>query len=302
MALVPMRDLLKHAEEDKYAVGYFESWNMESTLAVIDAAERCDSPVIIGFGGLFLGNEERSVKENIYHYGSLGKSIAEHAKVPVALLLNEADKVSMLVNGLVAGFNAIMHQDTECSFEEAIKINKYIVKTAHYVGADVEAEVGELPNADIATNTVNGGELTDPEKALYFVEETRVDALAVAIGNVHLLEGRKAEIDLDLVKRLRQKIKVPLVMHGGTGISEENIKEAISLGICKINVGTVLKRVFINHIKAYMSDNKVENYIPHEIVGKGGKMDFLCGARDEIAEEVVRFIKIFGSENKAKLM
>ena len=116
MALVTMKSLMNHALENKYAVGYFESWNLEAVLSVIDAAERINSPIIIGFSGNFLGNDERRIAENIYHYGSLGKAIAEHSEVPTAFLLNEADKVSMLINGLKAGFNAIMHQDPKCSF------------------------------------------------------------------------------------------------------------------------------------------------------------------------------------------
>lgn len=302
MALVTMKSLMNHALENKYAVGYFESWNLEAVLSVIDAAERTNSPIIIGFSGNFLGNDERRIAENIYHYGSLGKAIAEHSKVPTAFLLNEADKVSMLINGLKAGFNAIMHQDPKCSFEETIEINKYLVKTAHYCGVDVEAEVGELPNADISTNMVSGGALTDPDKAAYFVEQTGIDALAVAIGNVHLLEGKKSDLDFDLIKTLRKKIKIPLVLHGGTGIAEENLEEAIRLGICKINVGTVLKRIYINHLEAFMKNNKVSSIDPHEVIGKGGKKDMLSGAREAMTEEIVKFIKIFRSENKAKLM
>lgn len=302
MALVTMKSLMNHALENKYAVGYFESWSMDSLMAVVDAAERTNSPVIIGFGGLFLGNDERRVKENIYHYGSLGKTVAEHARVPVALLLNEADKVPMLINALNAGFNAIMYQDIRVSFEETIKINQYIVRTAHYLGADVEAEVGELPNADVASGTVSGGELTDPEKAAYFVEQTGIDALAVAIGNVHLLEGKKAELNYNLIKTLRKRINVPLVMHGGTGLSPESLKAAIELGICKINVGTVMKRVFVNYIKNYLETNPIETYTPHEIVGTGGKVDFMSGAREEVTQVVAKFMKIFGSENKAKLI
>lgn len=300
MALVSMSKLMKHALENKYAVGYFESWNMESLLAVIDAAEKADSPVIIGFSGMFLGNDERKVEENIYHYGSFGKTAAEQARVPVALLLNEADKVPILIKGLKAGFNAIMYQNPADSFEESIKINQYLVKTAHYCDADVEAEVGELPKADIFKNTISQGDLTDPDQAAYFAEQTGVDAVAVAVGNVHLLEGRKSELDLDLIKTLRERIKVPLVLHGGTGISEDSIKEAIKLGICKINVGTVLKRVFINTICSYLKENNVENMDPHDVVGKGGNLDILCKARNNVAKEVIKFIKIFGSEGKAK--
>jgi ketose-bisphosphate aldolase len=302
MALVSMKRLMNHALANKYAVGYFEAWNMDSILAVADAAEMTDSPVIIGFGGQFIGSKKRTVKENIYHYGSLGKSIAENTKVPVALLLNEAHEIPMLINGLKAGFNAIMYEDHSISLKEFIEINKYLVKAAHYCGADVEAEIGELPNADISTDSISQGKMTDPDEAAYFVEETGIDALAVAVGNVHLLENKKSDLDFDLIKALRKKVKVPLVLHGGTGISPENLKEAIRLGMCKINVGTVMKRAFLNSIQNYLDNHEVNKMDPHDIIGRGGELDMLSGARGAISDEVVKFIKIFGCENKAHLI
>lgn len=302
MALVSMKRLMNHALANKYAVGYFEAWNMYSILAVVDTAEKTNSPVIIGFGGQFIGSRKRTVKENIYHYGSLGKSIAENTKVPVALLLNEAHEIPMLINGLKAGFNAIMYEDHTIPMKEFIEINKYLVRTAHYCGAEVEAEIGELPNADISTDTLSDGKMTDPDEAAYFVEETGIDALAVAVGNVHLLEGKKFDLDFELIKTLRKKIKVPLVLHGGTGISPENLKEAIKLGMCKVNVGTVLKRVYIKSIQSYLRDHEVDKMDPHDVIGRGGEIDMLCVARAAITEEVRKYIKILGCENKAQLM
>ena len=302
MTLVSMKSLMNHALTNKYAVGYFEAWNMDSILAVIDAAEKTKSPIIIGFGGQFIGSRKRIIKENIYHYGALGKSIAENTKVPVALLLNEANEISMLINGLKAGFNAIMYEDHNIPLKEFIEINKYLVKTAHYCGADVEAEIGELPNADISTETLSKGKMTDPDEAVYFVEETGIDALAVAVGNVHLLESKKADLDFELIRTLKKKIKVPLVLHGGTGISPENLKEAIKLGMCKVNVGTVLKRGYLKSIQSYFNDYDIDKMDPHDVIGRGGKSDMLTGAREAITEEVVKFIRIIGCENKAQLM
>ena len=297
-----MKRLMNHALLNKYAVGYFEAWNMDSILAVVDAAEKTNSPVIIGFGGQFIGSKKRTIKENIYHYGSLGKSIAENTKVPVALLLNEAHEIPLLINGLKAGFNAIMYEDHNIPLNEFIEINKYLVRTAHYCGADVEAEIGELPSADIATDTLSRGTKTDPDEAAYFVEVTGIDALAVSVGNVHLLENKKSDLDFDLITALRKKIKVPLVLHGGTGISHENLKEAIRLGMCKVNIGTVMKRAYLNSIKAYFDEHEVDKLDPHDVIGRGGKEDILSVARESITEEVVKFIKIFGCENKANLI
>jgi ketose-bisphosphate aldolase len=302
MPLISMKRLLNHALTNKYAVGYFEAWNMDSILAVIDAAERTKSPVIIGFGGQFIGSKRRTVRENIYHYGSLGKSVAENTKLPVALLLNEAHDIPMLVNGLKAGFNAIMYEDHDIPMEEFIEINKYLVRTAHYCGADVEAELGELPNADIGSDTLSKGKKTDPDEAAYFADATGIDALAVSVGNVHLLENKKSDLDFELIEILRNKVKVPLVLHGGTGISPENLKEAIKLGMCKVNIGTVMKRDYLKSIESYFNVHEVDKMDPHDVLGRGGALDILSAAREAITEEVVRFIKIFGSENKADLI
>ncbi len=302
MALVSMTALMNHALENRYAVGYFESWNMESILAVVDAAERTNSPVIIGFGGQFIGSKKRAIKENIHHYGYLGKAIAMQSKVPVALLLNEAHTVDLLIKGLHSGFNAVMYESHDLSFEEFTNVNRYLVKTAHFLGAAVEAEIGQLPDSDISNNTISKGEKTDPDLAAHFVESTGIDALAVSVGNVHLLESGHAELDFELIRCLRKKIKVPLVLHGGTGIAEDDLKEAVDLGMCKVNVGTVLKRVYLKHIQCYLKKNDVDHMDPHNVIGRGGEADMLCGAREAIAEAVVKFIKIIGSENKAHLI
>lgn len=293
---------MRHALANKYAVGYFEAWNMESILAVMDAAEQTNSPVIIGFGGQFLGSKKRKVKENIYHYGDLGKAIAQHSKIPVALLLNEAHDVSLLMNGLKSGFNAIMIEGNGMPIHESIEINKYLVRTAHYFGADVEAEVGKLPDSDISDGTINGGEKTNVDEAIYFVKETAVDALAVAVGNVHLLENKKAELDFELIGTLRKKISVPLVLHGGTGIAFEDLQEAIRLGMCKVNVGTALKRAYLNYIQSYLREHHVEKMDPHNVIGRGGEEDMLCGAREAITDVILQFMKVLGCENKAKLI
>ncbi len=299
MALVPMSRLLRHARENSYAVGYFEAWNMESLFAVIDAAEATESPVIIGFNGGFIGHEERIVTENIYYYGGLGRAVAAHSKVPVSFIFNEAMNVPLLIKALHAGFNVIMHDHESCSFEESIEINKYLVKTAHYQEAEVEAEIGQLPSADISTKTMTDGERTDPEKAVDFVRQTEVDALAVSVGNIHMLESeKKSNLDLALIEELRKKISIPLVLHGGTGVDEDDLKKAISLGISKINVGTILRRTFINSLKEYYRVNDIGSLDVNDVTSKGGDIDMLVQARKRIAEEVTRMIYLFGSEKK----
>lgn len=301
MALVSMNTLMQKALAGRYAIGYFEAWNMESILAVTDAAEKTQSPVIIGFGGQFIGSKKRTITENIHHYGQLGKAIAETVNVPVALLLNEAHEVDMVLKGMDSGFNAVMFEGHDISMEEFIRINQQLVKIAKGRDVCVEAEVGKLPDADIANDNISDGKKTDPDEAAFFVKQTGIDALAVSVGNIHLLETGKAAIDFALIKELRKKINIPLVLHGGTGVAEEELKEAVALGMCKVNVGTSLKRAYLNSIQEYLNNNNVSKMDPHNVIGRGGKMDMLCAAREAVAKEVERFIKIIGSENKARL-
>ncbi len=297
-----MSRLLTHARQHAYAVGYFESWNMESMLGVIDAAEQMESPVIIGFNGGFIGHEDRIVTENIYYYAGLGRAVASHANVPVAFIFNEADNVPLLVKALKAGFNVIMHDHESCTFEESIEVNKYLVGIAHAQDAEVEAEIGLLPAVDMATNTMTAGENTDPDEAEDFVRQTDVDALAIAVGNVHMLEGqKKSSLYMDLVETLSKKVSVPLVLHGGTGVDEHDLKEAIKLGIAKVNVGTILRRTFIDALKGYYLSREVDTLDPNDVTSKGGEMDMLVFARRAITGEVIRMMNLFGSIKKASL-
>jgi ketose-bisphosphate aldolase len=299
MPLTDMRELLAHAREHRYAAGYFEAWNLESLLAVKDAAESTGSPVIIGFNGKFLGNKARRVKESIHVYGAMGRSVAGQSRVPMAFILNEADDPELLLDGLRAGFNVIMHDHEGCSFEESVRINAGLVAAAREAGARVEAEIGELPSGAGNGMVTSGGRQTDPEEAARFVERTGVDALAVAVGNVHVLEGGKARLDMGLIRRLGSRLSVPLVLHGGTGIDETDLQEAIRLGICKINVGTLLRRTFVNALKDYLAAHDTDRLDPGEVTSTGGRLDMLAEARARVASEVARLMKSFGSAGKA---
>jgi ketose-bisphosphate aldolase len=297
MPLTSMTKLLHHAAENRYAVGYFEAWNLESLLAVKDAAEQSGSPVIIGFNGKFMGNKARRLPEDVRIYGSLGAAVATRSTVPMSFILNEADDLALLLGGLEAGFNIIMHEG--CPLERYVQINSTLVKAAHARGAAVEAELGELPSGGADGASHGRGTRTDPAEAQRFVEATGVDALAVSVGNVHILEGRKSKLDLELVSELRRRVPVPLVLHGGTGIDEQDLREAIRQGVSKINVGTVLRRTFIDSLQCYLRDHDVQRLDPGEVTSTGGELDMLAFARAQVAREVVRLMGIFGSTGRA---
>jgi len=292
-------ELLKHARANNYAVGYFEAWNLESLYAVVRAAEAAKSPVMIGFCGEYLNNPDRKYKVDLNLYADLARKIAASASVPVSTLLNEAVDIDMTYRGIRAGFDMVMFVDEHMPVEELTPIQKKLVEFAHACGVAVEAEVGALGMANQSTDVTHAGYKSDPDIAAKFVRDTGVDALAVSIGNIHLLEGRKAELDMDLLEKLNQKIPVPLVLHGGTGIDKQDFKATIERGIAKVNVGAGLKRVVISQEKSYFSENDVSKMNPNDILGKGGKLDLESRSYDALMEEVIEFIKAFGGLNKA---
>lgn len=149
MGFVSMTDLLEDAKKRKYAVGYFESWNLESLEAVIDAAEEIDSPVIIGFNGGILTSPERILKpENLEYFAAVGRIATRKASVPVALILNEISNFQTAVSGIKFGFNAVMFENDSEDFEESVSLTKKVVEVAHAAGVSVESRVGQLPKAD----------------------------------------------------------------------------------------------------------------------------------------------------------
>jgi len=299
MAIVSMNSLLRQAQQHRYMVGYFESWNLESLLAVVDAAEHTRSPVIIGFNGGFLDNPERPVKENIYHYGALGITVAREAGIPICLLMNEAAHPSTLLRAIQAGFNAIMYAGSHDTPEELLETTRYLVRTAHACSVAVEAEAGTLPWADGHGGLAENGRATDPDEASAFVKETSVDALAVSVGNVHVLEGSTVSLDWELLAHIHRKVSVPLVLHGGTGIDRHALREAAGYGVAKVNVGTLLKRACLDSwSEIFRTPGRLEDD-PHALLGGGGKQDMNRLARERMAEKVANFMEDLGSTGKA---
>ncbi len=299
MPLVSMKDMLKKARRGGYAVGYFEAWNEESLEAVIDAAEETDSPVIIGCGGS-MADQDWFNRHGLRYFAALGKEAASQSKVPVALLLNEVPAFEQIVEGIKAGFNVIMMDTSKFPFKKNLEITKKIVKIAHPNGVSVEAELGELPMAKngkihISSESDN---MTDPEEAAIFAEETGVDALSVSIGNVHVLTKGKARIDLERLSEIRDRVDIPLVIHGGTGFPADAVRKVIRLGVCKFNVGTILKKIYLEETKKDVSKINELNQI-QQLVGSRGKKDIFRKAALEMKKKVKYFMKLYGSWGKA---
>ena len=287
--LISFKQLLNDALSGGYAVGYFESWDVYSLEAVLEAAEAENAPVILGFGGVMMepgwldgGGLER--------LAALGLETARSAKVPVAFLLNEVTTFDQIQRGLRAGFNAVMLDSSALSYADNVQVTRQIVQVSHEVGAAVEAEFGELPDAsgEMGGST---GHLTDPAQAARFVDETGIDALAVSIGNVHTLTHGKAAIDWTRLAAIHQAVPLPLVIHGGTGFPDEAIPQAIALGVAKFNYGTVLKRAFLEGVAAAVRSLPTEvGY--HQVVGSRKEADILQQGKVRMRDEVRRRIRL----------
>ena len=297
MTLHSLSSILNNAIKGNYAVGYFESWDSYSFEAILEAAEEEKSPIIMGFGATMLEDNWLD-KNGIEFLAASGRALIKDAKVPVAFLLNETHTLEQAIRGVEAGFNTVMIDSHRWEVDKAKREVKALVDIAHKNSVEVEAEFGSLPD-------YLGGEIvdaksymTDPAEAKKFVEETGIDCLAVAIGNVHLLTKGSANIDIQRLKDIRSQVSLPIAIHGGTGFPDNQIKEAIANGVAKFNVGTRLKTDYLKSVKEYVTSLD-DNCFVHDIVGSHKKSDFLEVGKDSIKANARKFIKLYGSGGMA---
>jgi ketose-bisphosphate aldolase len=297
MPLIPMREMLERARGEKYAVGYFEAWDQYSFEAVLEAAEETRSPVILGFGGVMM-NQNWFDNTGLEGLAPMGRAIAEDAKVPVSFLLNEVKTHDQISRGIARGFNAVMLDTSHLPVEQNIAQTRKVVEAAHVIGIDVEGECDPLPDASGTMGEHSGSKMTDPYEAARFAEETGIDALSIAIGNEHIRVGGVSVVDFDLLQRISEVVRVPLVIHGGTGFPTDAVARATELGVAKFNVGTVLKQVYLQAAtRALSAIPDKPNF--QELVGSRKESDFLRVAAMCVKAEVVRRMTIYGCIGRA---
>ncbi|MEK5522155.1 class II fructose-bisphosphate aldolase [Heyndrickxia sp. FSL W8-0423] len=262
--LVTLKELLADAKEKKYAVGSFNTPNLETARAVIAAAEELNVPVIIAHA------EVHNDLISLDVMGPIMVQLAKQAKVPVCVHLDHGSSFDACVKAMHLGFTSVMYDASAKSFEENVNETKEIVKIAHSLGVSVEAELGH-----IFTSSIGGGEgrgplgaedfnslddaYTNPDLAKEFVERTQVDALAIAFGTTHGVYLTKPELDLNRITEVKNKIDIPFVMHGGSGLSEAEFKEAINNGITKINYFTYMTMAGGKSVVDFVQDMKEKN-------------------------------------------
>ncbi len=298
MPLEPIDRMMRHAVQDGYAVGYFESWNLESLQGVVDAAEEARSPVILGFNGDFL-SRPRQADERLAWYAALGLAAAQSSTVPCGLIFNECPRDNWVRQAVLAGFNLVMLADPEAPLAELEERVALLARLAHAHGVAIEGEVGELPMgvANLGQNVHSpSGHVTDPDTAAAFVEKTGVDLLAVSVGNIHIQLHGEGPLDLDRLERIRRRVSVPLVLHGGTGIAAESLGEAIKLGVAKVNFGTYLKKRYLAAVRAALGRDVAD---PHRLLGIGGPEDVLVAGRWAVKNAVLERIDQLGCRGRA---
>lgn len=294
MPLTPISDLVRDARQRHYALGYFESWNFESLQGVLDAAEATRSPIIIGFNGEFLSHPDRKLPERLQCYAGLGKAAAASTTVPCGFIFNECPDDDWVRRAVLAGFNLVMPADPTASYENYSRRVAALAEYAHCHGVAVEAEIGHLPSG--VSETRNDSQATDPELAARFVQETGVDLLAVSVGNVHILIKGEQDLDLERLSQICLHVATPLVLHGGTGISGASLREAIAMGVAKVNYGTYLKQRYLTAMRDSLAA-EIDN--PHEQFGLGGDRDVMVAGRIAVRDAVLERIELLGCCGKA---
>ena len=253
MALVKMKDLLRRAEEKNIGCGAFSVGNMEMVRGAIRAAEELDTPIIFQIAEVRLKNSP------LHLMGPMMVQAAKEAKVDVAVHLDHGLTFETVDKALELGFTSVMLDASTLPFEENIARVKAVVEKARKYGATVEAELGLVGGSEDGSCD-HGIRCTDPDDAVVYARETGIDALAVAIGNAHGNYPVAPTLAFDVLEKIHEKVDIPLVLHGGSGITDKDFQRAISLGIRKVNIATASFNSLTAHVEKYMESTDKHNF------------------------------------------
>lgn len=284
MPLVSMNAFLPQAKKEGFAVGQFNVNNLEFVQAIIEAGKEERSPLIFG------ASEGAIRYMGLNNVVALAKAAAEEADVPVALHLDHGSSFEVVMKCIRAGFSSVMFDGSHYPFEENIRLTKKVVEAAHAVGVSVEGELGTIGGVEDDLNvSEEDAALADPDQAILFWEETKVDAMAIAVGTAHGMYKGEPKIRYDIIEKVASQIEAPIVLHGGSGVPDESIQKAVSLGVGKINVNTENQVAMVKVVRELL-DNNPDMIDPRKYLGP---------AREAIKETVKAKMRLFGSSGKA---
>jgi len=279
-------ELMEKGRDGGYAIGAFNTNNLEITKSIFKAAKDEQAPIILAVSP---SAAKYAGFENLV---ALARIATQETGVPVSVHLDHGTEFEHLVQAIRAGFSSIMYDGSKHPYEENVRLTAEAVKLGRAAGISVEGELGRLVGTeDQITVTEREASMTDPDQALDFVERTGIDALAVSIGNAHGWYKGKPELHFDRLKAIRDKVgdKALLVLHGASGIPDEDIKTAISLGVTKINIDTETRDAFKRGVEGFIQENP-DVIDPRKI---------LKPAMEEMYKIVSRKIRLFESSGKA---
>ena len=282
MPIVDMKAMLEHAHANRYAVGAFDLVSLDFLQGILDGAERCRAPVIL------------SLAESHFEYFDFDllmpavEAAARRARVPVAIHLDHGERLESAAHAINRGCNGVMVDASHHPLEENIRISRQVVEMAHGCGVPVEGELGYVPGVEGEDAERHPGEIayTSVADARAYVEATGVDFLAVSIGTVHGRMRGRPQLDFDRLAEIDRALGIPLVIHGGTGLSDEQFRRLVAHGVAKINYYTALSDAAAARIDA-------------NAAAGGGYTARVAGVREDIADEVERCIRLWGSADRA---
>jgi tagatose 1,6-diphosphate aldolase GatY/KbaY len=285
MSLVSSTPLLKTARENGYCIGAFNVHTLEMLQAVVEAAEETESPLIIQ-------STVGTVKHLGPEYIAAAATVASNiSTVPVALHLDHCTDFDLIIKCVRAGYTSVMIDASMHTFEENIRQTKKIVEVAKAAGINVEAELGKVGGVeDDIVVAEDDALMADPEECVKFVEMTGVSTLAPAIGTAHGIYKGDPMIDFTRIKNIADRISIPLVLHGGSGIPEEQVKRCVALGMSKMNIATEIRIVFSDAIKAVFANNPEEN----------DPRKYMIPAKKALKEAAIEKMRMLGCIGKAK--
>ena len=269
---ISLRELYKQAEKQNVALGAFNTNNLEVTQGIVSAAEKLSIPLIIQTTPSAI--EYAGLKEIF----SIVKNLIDESNVPLTIHLDHCKEIELINRCLDLGYRSVMFDGSDLLFENNVSETKKVVELAHKYGALVEAEVGVVGKSEWGREMVEK-KYTDPSQAVEFSKLTGTDALAISIGNIHgAPEGEN--LNIDLLKKINEKIDIPLVLHGASGLSRGDISSAISNGIRKINIDTQIKRAFKSSLQESVDDPEKDF------------RDILTDAKEDVEKVVIKYLKL----------
>ncbi|ABV34265.1 MULTISPECIES: class II fructose-bisphosphate aldolase [Pseudothermotoga] len=278
--LTTLKELLQVAYRSNYAIPAFNIHTYEDAVAIIKGAEEMKSPVIL-----------MASPSAIKHLGVeiaafMMNELAKKTFVPVVSHLDHARELDIIFRAMKAGFTSVMYDGSDLSFEQNVRNTQIVVKVARSLGISVEAEIGRVGKSE------DGEEisqiLTEPAVAKEFFQNTEVDALAIAVGTAHAMQKQEAQINFERIQQIQNVVDVPLVLHGSSGVTDEDLKKISRMNFGKINIGTVLKTVYVKKIREILSSNPQLK----------DQLTLLNAASKAITETVIHKIELLGSSGK----